>query len=54
LHESRNERGAGPLELSKHILPKWVYQKLETWNIDKKAIKTQLPKKVDGGQSSIV
>jgi hypothetical protein len=28
------ERGVGPLQPKKHILPKWVYRKYEIWSID--------------------
>jgi hypothetical protein len=38
--------GVGPLQLEKHTPPKWVYQKYGT-------TKAQLPKKVNGAQSSI-
>jgi hypothetical protein len=38
LHEGIIEKDVTPLQLEKHIFPKWVYRKYETWNTHTKPL----------------
>jgi hypothetical protein len=50
LHEGIVEGDVGPPQPKKHILPKWVYRKYKTQNIDTEPLKpNSLEKKIRWG-----